>query len=165
MIAFEEAKKGYDKAQVEEYFQLVKEKYETLFKQYNELFEAYNDLAKKYQSLSRQYSQQQETIEKLQSETYYSDLIHQEKMQDIAMALIDAQAQARQIVNSARDKAWQILTDAQRGAPAPSLSIAPAGSAQEGDAVEEAAPDPAPDSIWQEEFASIERLLDSLRSL
>lgn len=45
-----------------------------------------------------------------------------DRMEAIALALIDAETEARRIVNNAREKAWQIITDAKKGLPASEAS-------------------------------------------
>lgn len=99
MINFDIEKKGYNKEQVSEYFKHVEAEYEKLYEEYERL-----------------YAQLQQTQQQLMQASVTHN-VSPERLEAIAMALVDAETEAQRIVATARDKAWKILTDAQKGLP------------------------------------------------
>lgn len=98
MISFDIEKNGYNKEQVTKYFDLVQKEYEGIYAENQAL-----------------RSQLQQTRQFADAKPPY-DIPH-DRMEAIALALIDAEVEAQRIVSAARDKAWQIITDAQKGLP------------------------------------------------
>lgn len=97
-INFDSEKNGYNKEQVTKYFELVQKEYEEMYSE--------------NQNLRAQLQQAQ----KLADSKIVCD-IPPERMEAIALALVSAQTEAQRIVNTARENAWKIITDAKKGLP------------------------------------------------
>lgn len=90
MINFDTEKKGYNKEQVAQYFERVQAEYEEM------------------------YAENQALLLQLQEARQASD-IPPDRMQAIALALVDAETEAQRIIAAAQEQARQILADAASG--------------------------------------------------
>lgn len=105
MINFDSEKKGYNREQVRKYIERVKSEYEKIYRENESL-----------------RIRLEETERKLAEEQGKKSIVSADRLEDIAMALVDAETEARRIINDARDKAWKIITDAQLGRESSGMS-------------------------------------------
>lgn len=148
MINFDIEKKGYNKEQVSKYFERVQEEYEEVYSE--------------NQTLRSQLQQVQQQLAREQSKVYY---IPPEQMEAIALALIDAETEAKRIVTTAREKAWQIITDAKKGLPVadePAQPSLPANSVKNEQAAVPQSQKPAVALEPKSTMDDIDKLIESI---
>lgn len=151
-INFDSEKNGYNKEQVTKYFELVQKEYDEMYSENQNL-----------------HAQLQQAQRFANSKAVYD--IPPDRMEAIALALVSAQTEAQRIVNAAREKAWQIITDAKKGLPISEDSVNPSlpmNSAKEEESAvpqpQKPADDPEPKSTMDDLDELIKSILNKTQS-